>query len=101
MPAHYRTEIYDGERSRWVAISGDTETVAAAKRQYELTAAARKRILRLALDGKGKTRIDVILDSNAEVTHELEPVAAPTRMIDRLVYEPDGNVLSARSRRQA
>lgn len=100
MPAHYRTEAYDRDHTRWVAISGDVETVAAAKRQYEMAAAPRKRILRFALDGRGKMRVDVILDSSTEVTQELEPVAAPLRVIDRLVYEPDGNVLSARSRRQ-
>lgn len=99
MPTKYRTETYDPQRNRWVAISGDSESVSAAKRQYETTAAPRKRILRLALDAKGKTRIDVLVDSSTEVTHELERVAAPTRVIDRLVYEPDGNVLSARPRR--
>lgn len=99
MPTIYRTEIYNPKRNRWLEISGDCDTVAKARRHYEAAAAPRKRILRLAADKQGKTRIDVILDSSAEITQELEPAKPTTRTIDRLIYEPDGNVLSARTRR--
>lgn len=106
MSTSYRIEIYAAkidspDRYHWVPFGGDKDSFAAARRHYDTISVRDKRILRLAMDKQGKTRIAVLLDNSAEGTQERES-DREVRMIDpasRLVYEPDGDVLNARPRR--
>lgn len=98
-PIRYRTETYDVEHRRWVAISADSDTVSAARRQYETSSATRKRIISLAPDKYGRMRFTVIQDS--AMGEDLEPVVEGVGVDPeaRLVREDDGNILRSKPRR--
>ena len=97
MPQSYRTEIYDEDRHRWVMIA-DTPIAGQARRQYDMSACQKKRILEFKADKRGHIRPTVVLDSSVE---QVVPAPIPELMIDteaRVMREDDGNVLRAKLR---